>query len=388
LFEDQSLTWRWQSHTDVSSEFADILNRMLANRPGDRFQSAIEILAALEELPPPVASPAASGLRLMPKSDAQTMMFTTSQTKTSPPDQSPQPGGKIRFNLNPMVQQQQRHSLAFYLGVLALIAAGLAGLSVWLIQRQPRAVTPAPTPLPLPVLVSPLVLPTPTSPVSYDRPLALVAGNPVVVTGTLQRNETLNYKIVATAGQQLQVQLQENVGVDVRLFDPDRIPLPRFEPQQLWNATLRRGGLYVLQIQSLPSQKLNRYQLTVSLVDPFLPISPLTTNPSSTPSPSFVNPAAPSNLVSFETGRFREFRGQAVVGKPQRFVITAKPGQMLTAVVVNGFVTMNLRGPNGRLLANGNRVLDWQGRVRRSGNYEIEVIPQADTAYELKLGLR
>jgi len=48
LFDDNSLTWNWRRWANVSDEFANVLNRMLAYRPGDRYQSAIDVMKALQ----------------------------------------------------------------------------------------------------------------------------------------------------------------------------------------------------------------------------------------------------------------------------------------------------------------------------------------------------
>ncbi|MEW6493723.1 MAG: serine/threonine-protein kinase, partial [Cyanobacteriota bacterium] len=62
LFDDNHLTWNWRRWANVSDEFAGVLNRMLSHRPGDRYQSATEVLQALQSpgtaVPqPPVATP-------------------------------------------------------------------------------------------------------------------------------------------------------------------------------------------------------------------------------------------------------------------------------------------------------------------------------------------
>ncbi|BAY87443.1 serine/threonine protein kinase [Calothrix parasitica NIES-267] len=48
LLIDDSLNWNWQSHVNVSSSLATILNKMLASVPAERYQSATEVIAKLE----------------------------------------------------------------------------------------------------------------------------------------------------------------------------------------------------------------------------------------------------------------------------------------------------------------------------------------------------
>ncbi len=47
LFDPATNSWNWRSHVVVSSQLANILNKMLANAPSDRFSSAAEVLAVL-----------------------------------------------------------------------------------------------------------------------------------------------------------------------------------------------------------------------------------------------------------------------------------------------------------------------------------------------------
>ncbi|MEA5573891.1 serine/threonine-protein kinase [Calothrix sp. UHCC 0171] len=47
LLIDESLNWQWQHYSNVSQKFANILDKMLAEKPSDRFQSASEVLLEL-----------------------------------------------------------------------------------------------------------------------------------------------------------------------------------------------------------------------------------------------------------------------------------------------------------------------------------------------------
>lgn len=48
LQDRYSLEWQWQKYTKVERNFAQVLDRMLADKPRERFQSAENVLAALE----------------------------------------------------------------------------------------------------------------------------------------------------------------------------------------------------------------------------------------------------------------------------------------------------------------------------------------------------
>ncbi|NJN38882.1 MAG: protein kinase [Acaryochloridaceae cyanobacterium CSU_3_4] len=54
LQDPQSLEWLWQQQLSLSPNFANVLNKMLAPRPVDRYQSATEVIQALNtQLEPP-----------------------------------------------------------------------------------------------------------------------------------------------------------------------------------------------------------------------------------------------------------------------------------------------------------------------------------------------
>ncbi|MGL6283413.1 MAG: protein kinase domain-containing protein, partial [Microcoleaceae cyanobacterium] len=50
LLDQVNLTWDWQKWASVSPGFATILDKMLSHKPGDRYQSANEILQAINQL--------------------------------------------------------------------------------------------------------------------------------------------------------------------------------------------------------------------------------------------------------------------------------------------------------------------------------------------------
>lgn len=48
LLMDQSLEWQWHSYVDISADLTQILDKMLADKPRQRYQSAQDILAELQ----------------------------------------------------------------------------------------------------------------------------------------------------------------------------------------------------------------------------------------------------------------------------------------------------------------------------------------------------
>ncbi|MEC4893792.1 MAG: serine/threonine-protein kinase [Oscillatoria sp. PMC 1051.18] len=48
LYDNSTATWRWRNRVNISPSLANILERMLAHRPESRYQSAAEVLQALQ----------------------------------------------------------------------------------------------------------------------------------------------------------------------------------------------------------------------------------------------------------------------------------------------------------------------------------------------------
>lgn len=105
LIDPQNFTWNWREHVRLSPELGKILDRMLELRPNDRFQSAQDVLAALQSvnlvnsLPLNTSTPYASPRQppvgsIDPKSQVATVAVMpkhqehTTQTTTALPTES------------------------------------------------------------------------------------------------------------------------------------------------------------------------------------------------------------------------------------------------------------------------------------------------------------
>jgi serine/threonine-protein kinase len=74
LIDGYTLTWNWRSHCSLSSNFAAILDKMLAERPSDRYQGARDLLQDINS-------------RVIPDLNPQPQMFVT----VPPPEFNTQP---------------------------------------------------------------------------------------------------------------------------------------------------------------------------------------------------------------------------------------------------------------------------------------------------------
>jgi serine/threonine-protein kinase len=143
LLNSQTLAWQWQQEVQVSPQFANLLNRMLAQQPGDRYPSAAAVLLALSGTDPDAVSlkPA------LPPQTATTVAAVPSATPPAPPPPDPQ-------DLNQTVATPVTATSTFgatlaklattLLFGLVFIAAGLGG---WWVTRAWQQFTQANPPL-------------------------------------------------------------------------------------------------------------------------------------------------------------------------------------------------------------------------------------------------
>ncbi|HEY9858294.1 MAG TPA: serine/threonine-protein kinase, partial [Candidatus Obscuribacterales bacterium] len=148
LYNESTLTWRWQESAKVSPGFAQILNRMLSYKPGDRYQSVAEVVQALQALTqptvvsPPAPPPSYPGQPPLPPPPVQAQVPSPPPPTQTPP-QTPPPA-------NPNLSQ------------VATVAVG----------RRPDPVNPNPNSDPN--RINP-VIPAPSSGPSWENPWAIAA---------------------------------------------------------------------------------------------------------------------------------------------------------------------------------------------------------------------
>jgi serine/threonine-protein kinase len=81
LIDPQNFTWNWREYITLSPGLANILDRMLLSRPADRFQSAQEVLAAIQVILPdrfsiPTANPVPLPVKPLPKTPPDSQVAT------------------------------------------------------------------------------------------------------------------------------------------------------------------------------------------------------------------------------------------------------------------------------------------------------------------------
>ncbi len=146
LFDDATMTWYWQRWVQVDPGFAQIINHMLNYRPSDRYQSAMEVLQAMQ-------SPTS-----MLQSPTVPPVYQPSSYEQSPPDVSRaatmavgrEPVDSLTHSPGPVVEQA-RSSIwddPLAVTVIGIGVVILTGIASWAIVRavvNPNPPSPTPT---------------------------------------------------------------------------------------------------------------------------------------------------------------------------------------------------------------------------------------------------
>ncbi|GET41510.1 serine/threonine-protein kinase [Microseira wollei] len=180
LYDSSKAAWHWRQHVSVSSGLGNLVDKMLAYRPRDRYSTAADVLQALNSAnlnlsspvpaPPPAASPKLWSVATHAVSQMQTVNFVgriqrhlsrvvsgPTTTKMRPPNSPQSPiNNDLLANLQAAFQSML---LVLLLGmgawglvkVWTFVNTGVSGISRW----QPPSIS-------LPVSLPPISLPSPS----------------------------------------------------------------------------------------------------------------------------------------------------------------------------------------------------------------------------------
>ncbi|AFY48179.1 serine/threonine protein kinase [Nostoc sp. PCC 7524] len=140
LLDTYTLAWQWRRDISLSPILGQVLDKMLAPRPGDRYQSAQQVLQALNPTQTPIYYPATQApIPTSPPTTAPTSAtLAVSPTPPSPPTSPTPPPSPPKKSWTPT---------KLFLAVIALV--GVGGLAWWGLNGRgddPIVVNPTPTP--------------------------------------------------------------------------------------------------------------------------------------------------------------------------------------------------------------------------------------------------
>lgn len=394
LFDAVNLVWHWQPWVPaVHPELVAILERMLSQRPGDRYPSAAAVLQALQSL-----GPHSSTVGPMVPSAPDVSQVKTVAVARPQPQPVFNPATAYGTVSPPPARESSFWDDPWAVGLLGLVLVVLTGIGSWAVvtyvmERQRSTPAPSPTespmasPTPEP---SPAPEPRPPAPSQFSQRITLRPGEAFRRVGQLQAGQTLTLQFGAEQGQQLDAILDSD-GVLMTLLRPDRQPLDdRAERVTAWAGTLDYTGEYAIQLSPIAGLARGDYRLELRLSAAAPEPTPSPTespepSPTPTPEPTFepqaldIQPDAPAVNVS----------GQTSPQQVKRLTVKVETGQILSAVVLSGqAVTLDIRYPSGELVEDAAKVLSWEGVVPQAGIYQIDVIAPEPTAFTIAVGLR
>lgn len=308
LFDENQLTWNWQSWVTVNSQFATVLNRMLSYRPSTRYQNATEVLLALQGTQPTAST-----------TNIQTVAVGRRPDPVQPPTSPNRPAPVIP---EPATKSILDNPLA--MGAIGSTIFFLAGFGSWALvsnirnQSKEAQTKTRPQTFPSPVIsggTASTVTPTPTptlTPTSTPTPLignqaktktrriSFRRSKTVNTEGNLKENQTIQYTFFARKGQQLTALFAQEQGVLLSVIGPNQQPVEDTARQvKYYQGTLPATGNYTIELNLGSGISQSNYSLNVGLENQVQPTpAPSPTQipiPSSTqiplvPSPTFTPP--------------------------------------------------------------------------------------------------
>jgi serine/threonine protein kinase len=311
LFDEHQQIWNWQAWVTVHPKFASVLNRMLRQKVGDRYQNAADVLDALQTpQQPKVPTPNLSNVQTVAVGRRPNPQVAPS-APNKPTPVVPQPANRSVLD-NPLA-----------VAAIAIVVILIAGVGSWAVvssirnqsRATPETATTDPQTFPSPVIPdgstltptstpTPIPTPTNTEPVVYSRRLNLGGSNTATLEGTLKANETINYTFSGEEGQQLTILLAQEGSVLLSVLGLNQEPIDNAAKEfSFYQGTLPFTGKYTIQVRPVPSLPQSNFNFNVGLETPVQPTpTPTDILPSPTPTPTDILPTpTPTDILPSPT---------------------------------------------------------------------------------------
>ena len=209
LFTGDRMNWDWRKWTQITDGLADICQRMLNPDPNERYQAAIEVYRDLQSLPnilnsqlPETPSPSANRRSEMP-----TVAVGAALTPAAP--------NRVQTAITPLNAKSvwEKPQVFIPLGILISLLAGLGSWFVVTHLLHTKSSEQANTTPPKQIDFNNPTIPTNTSPSTSPTattnadPIQPVLEQAVIREGTVDATTPIRFKIAATSGQNLDIQL-------------------------------------------------------------------------------------------------------------------------------------------------------------------------------------
>lgn len=270
LLDRTTMTWRWELlPPTLSLGVSNLLKKMTAPRPNNRYQSAIEVSQALR---------AWGGITTTTKTAKKSQLIRSTKLDSVVDTTSPI-GNSLSYL--PLIGATMAFFVIF--GFFFLFVAMLPTKS----QKQSDPVKTIPTAKPtfnssnsIPKS-TPSITSTPTlQPTNTSEFLNLTLGEKTTKEGYLEANQTITYTISIQQGQLLSTSVT-GAGVVMTLIAPNLVPINSQAKQvQQWEGELPLSGQYSIELSLQPGISETNYKFDIQLNNP------QPTTPSTSPEPS------------------------------------------------------------------------------------------------------
>ncbi|OKH37590.1 hypothetical protein NIES2119_12860 [[Phormidium ambiguum] IAM M-71] len=427
LFDENTLSWNWQKWiSPVSPVLAQVLNKMLSYRPGDRYPNARAVVRAL-------ASPPS--------------LVTTNSSAKQPVSQPPKPtppnfsavqtvavARKVQSNYSPsnpsivtIPAQKSVWDNPFQVFLLGVILSLFAGVGSWFLvsyilnrgllfrnlqlptitNQSNSSNNSISTPSTSSSDLFPDATPTPKAeeiptidaePVTYDKRLNPVIGETLIAEDRLNYNATINYIVSGVQGQKLTALLTQE-GVLMTVLGPNGETVDNQSRRVTrWEGTLPYNGDYTIQLGTVKGVSKSDYKLELLLTNPEPIPSP---TPLETPTPELVPTPTPTEnslanvLIDAEPVYFPDggigtqiLSDRSSPERIKRYLLNLQAGQVVSVRVLSGEVTLDIRYPNDRLVENATGLGEWESKIDRPGEYKVDIKANQESVFSVDITVR
>ncbi len=351
LFDEVNLVWRWQDYISLSPSFAEVLERMLRQRPADRFADAREALLYLRQsqvqMPTMAVGRSAPNTRIPDR----TLVIETPAMANSKP--SPKGNGTNWFG-----------------GLIMVVMTGIASWVGFSLLNQ-RQATPSDAP----------AQPLPAAPSSIVKDLDFASDpNNASVTDRVAPGQKIIYRFTAQKDQTMTASLT-GADLEMTLLYEDQKPIDdRSSKLTLgyWQGKLPASGAYFVEITLLEGTAPQEFTLGINLVSP----PPPPPKEEAKPAPP---PPEPPQVVKKEIQFPPDSNGIAITDTlpPQEIFEYRLPLEANRKVTIyhEGRVSLELFDPNGVLLQDDRDGNPKSIETTTEGTYTITV--QGDGDFQL-----
>jgi serine/threonine protein kinase len=199
LFDDVNLSWHWQQYATVSPGLAQVLDKALSYRPGDRFQSVSEMAQALGSastlgsIPAgvPTGIPTGRATAPIPASPPLSQARTVAVGRAYQPTVGVGPGARVTHAVapTPAAEPESVWENPWAVSAMGIGLALVAGISGWGIVNALNNTGPEPTPTPTPSIT---INPTPQLRRLPPPPRLLLSRWPIASRLPLAKAKTLS----------------------------------------------------------------------------------------------------------------------------------------------------------------------------------------------------